>query len=75
MEDIIKTKLCTSCKNNTINCEKIEVIKEGKCITYKCLNYEKSLKKIKPYKQFKYSIRSNNEKIKAMNSERLNKFF
>lgn len=64
MEEIIKQKLCTSCKGDRKQCKLIEKQKRGTCIIYRCLNYILDINKVRPYKEFEYCIRSNNDKIK-----------
>lgn len=69
MEEII-TKLCTSCMYEGNKCICLEQTEYKNYITYKCLNYKQDISKIRPYEKFDYVIRSNNEKIKAMDISR-----
>jgi hypothetical protein len=63
MENVKINELCTCCKCTRENCKSIEEYAQGTCRIYKCLNYEMDLNKVNPYKQFKYCIRSDNDKI------------
>lgn len=68
--DKIIAKLCASCVYEGNKCICIEQIEYKKYKTYKCLNYKQDISKIRPYEKFDYVIRSNNEKIKAMDINR-----
>ena len=68
--DKIRAKLCASCVYEGNKCICIEQIEYKKYKTYKCLNYKQDISKIRPYEKFDYVIRSNNEKIKAMDIRR-----
>lgn len=70
MEEMIIKKLCTSCICEGKNCISIETIQRKYYKEYRCLNYKQDISKIRPYEKFDYVIRSNNEKIKAMNRKR-----
>lgn len=72
MEEIIK-KLCTSCICKGSNCIELQLIETKLCKTYKCLNYKQDISKIRPYKNFDYIIRSNNDKIKRMKINKVEK--
>lgn len=70
MEDMIIKKLCTSCLCKEKNCISIEKIETKNYIKYRCLNYKQDINKTHPLEIFNYKIRSNNEKIKAMDAEK-----